>query len=67
MVLLVNPYDMNPNPLLLDERYDDIITEGMMYQPMCNEMEIKPYVGKDIENAIYELLAHIETFNDVKL
>lgn len=58
---------MNLNPLLLDERYDDIIIDGMMYQPMCNELEIKPYVGKELEDSIYELLAHIETFNNVKL
>lgn len=55
------------NPLLIDERYDEIILEDMMYQPMCNEMEIKPYVGEDIEEAIYDLLSHIETFNNVKL
>jgi hypothetical protein len=58
---------MNPNPLLLDERYDEIIMNGMMYQPMCNELEIKPYVGKELEDSIYELLAHIEIFNEVKL
>ena len=58
---------MTPNPLLLDERYDEIIMNGMMYQPMCNELEIKPYVGKELEDSIYELLAHIETFNEVKL
>lgn len=58
---------MTPNPLLLDERYDEIIMNGMMYQPMCNELEIKPYVGKELEDSIYELLAHIETFNKVKL
>ena len=53
--------------LLLDERYDEIILEDMMYQPMCDEMKIKPYVGEDIEDAIYDLLSHIETFNNVKL
>lgn len=55
------------NPLLLDERYDEIIIEDMMYQPLNEEMKIKAYVGSDIEDAIYELLSHIETFNGVKL
>jgi hypothetical protein len=55
------------NPLLIDERYDETILDGMMYQPMCDEMKIKAYVGEDIEDAIYELLLHIETFNGVKL
>jgi hypothetical protein len=56
-----------PNPLLLDERYDEIILEGMMYQPMNQEMKIIPYNSKDLEESIYELLSHIETFNNVKL
>ena len=55
------------NSLLLDERYDEIIMEGMMYQPWNQEMKIIPYNGKDLEESIYELLSHIETFNDVKL
>ncbi len=55
------------NPLLIDERYDETILEGMMYQPMCDEMKIKAYVGSDVEDSIYELLSHIETFNNVKL
>ena len=55
------------NPLLLDERYDEIIIEDMMYQPINEEMKIKAYVGDDIEEAIYDLLSHIETFNNVKL
>jgi hypothetical protein len=55
------------NSLLLDERYDEIILEGMMYQPWNQEMKIIPYNGKDLEESIYELLSHIETFNDVKL
>ena len=53
--------------LLLDERYDEIIIEDMMYQPINEEMKIKPYVGEDIEEAIYDLLSYIETFNNVKL
>lgn len=53
--------------LLLDERYDEIIIEDMMYQPINEEMKIKAYVGDDIEEAIYDLLSHIETFNNVKL
>jgi hypothetical protein len=55
------------NSLLLDERYDEIIMEGMMYQPWNQEMKIIPYNGKDLEESIYDLLSHIETFNDVKL
>jgi hypothetical protein len=49
--------DMNyePNPLLLDERYDEIIMEGMMYQPWNQEMKIIPYNGKDLEESIYDL------------
>jgi hypothetical protein len=55
------------SPLLLDERYDEIILEGMMYQPMNQEMKIIPYNGKDLEESIYDLLTEIETFNSVKL
>jgi hypothetical protein len=55
------------NSLLLDERYDEIIMEGMMYQPWNQEMKIIPYNGKDLEESIYDLLSEIETFNDVKL
>ena len=58
---------MNPSPLLLDERYDEIIIEGMMYQPLNQEMKIIPRNSKDLEESIYELLSHIETFNNVKL
>lgn len=53
--------------LLLDERYDEIILEDMMYQPINEEMKIKAYVGADIDEAIYDLLSHIESFNSVKL
>ena len=53
--------------LLLDERYDEIIIEDMMYQPINEEMKIKAYVGADIDEAIYDLLSHIESFNSVKL
>ena len=60
-------YELNPSPLLLDERYDEIIMEGMMYQPWNQEMKIIPYNGKDLEESIYKLLSHIETFNNVKL
>ena len=66
-VMRDNPYYMNPSPLLLDERYDETIIEGMMYQPWNQEMKIIPYNGKDLEESIYELLSHIETFNNVKL
>ena len=55
------------SPLLLDERYDEIIMEGMMYQPWNQEMKIIPYNGKDLEESIYDLLTEIETFNAVKL
>jgi hypothetical protein len=55
------------NPLLLDERYDEIIIEDMMYQPINEELKIRAYVGEDIEEAIYDLLSHIESFNNVKL
>jgi hypothetical protein len=55
------------NPLLLDERYDEIILEDMMYQPINEELKIRAYVGEDIEEAIYDLLSHIESFNNVKL
>jgi hypothetical protein len=55
------------NSLLLDERYDEIILSDMMYQPINEEMKIKAYVGEDIEDAIYDLLSDIETFNSVKL
>jgi hypothetical protein len=58
---------MTPSPLLLDERYDEIIMEGMMYQPWNQEMKIIPYNSKDLEESIYELLSHIETVNNVKL
>jgi hypothetical protein len=51
----------------LDERYDVIIMEGMMYQPWNQEMKIIPYNSKDLEESIYELLSHIETVNNVKL
>jgi hypothetical protein len=66
-VMRDNPYYMNPSPLLLDERYDEIILEGMMYQPLNQEMKIIPRNSKDLEESIYELLSHIETFNNVKL
>ena len=66
-VMRDNPYYMNPSPLLLDERYDETIIEGMMYQPLNQEMKIIPRNSKDLEESIYELLSHIETFNNVKL
>jgi len=66
-VMRDNPYYMNPSSLLLDERYDEIIIEGMMYQPLNQEMKIIPRNSKDLEESIYELLSHIETFNNVKL
>ena len=52
--------------LLLDERYDEIILEDMMYQPINEEMKIKAYVGADIDEAIYDLLSHIESFNSFR-
>ena len=61
--------DMNyePNPLLLDERYDEIIMEGMMYQPWNQEMKIISCDSKELEESIYDLLSHIESFNNTKL
>jgi hypothetical protein len=38
-----------------------------MYQPINEELKIRAYVGEDIEEAIYDLLSHIESFNNVKL
>jgi hypothetical protein len=66
---VIRTMDMNNemSPLLLDERYDEIIMEGMMYQPWNQEMKIIPYNGKDLEKSIYDLLTEIETFNGVKL
>ena len=66
---VIRTIDMNNemSPLLLDERYDEIIMEGMMYQPWNQEMKIIPYNGKDLEKSIYDLLTEIETFNGVKL
>jgi hypothetical protein len=66
---VIREIDMNNemSPLLLDERYDEIIMEGMMYQPWNQEMKIIPYNGKDLEKSIYDLLTEIETFNGVKL
>ncbi len=66
---VIREIDMNNemSPLLLDERYDEIIFEGMMYQPINQEMKILPYNGKDLEESIYDLLTEIETFNRVKL
>lgn len=63
MVLLIKPHFVMINPLLLDERYDDLIVEGMMYQPINEEMKIKAYTGKKLEDSIYKLLEHIEKFN----
>ena len=66
---VIREIDMNNemSSLLLDERYDEIILEGMMYQPWNQEMKIIPYNGKDLEESIYDLLTEIETFNRVKL
>jgi hypothetical protein len=57
---------MNINPLLLDERYDDGIF-SMMYQPLNEEMKIKVYNPNELDESIYEYLAHIEEFKAVKL
>jgi len=56
-----------PNPLLLDERYDEIIMDCMMYQPINQEMKIIPCNSKELEESIYDLLSHIESFNNIKL
>ena len=48
------------NPLLTDERYDEMIAEAMMYQPMCDELKIGVRRAKNIDNQIYELLEQLE-------
>jgi hypothetical protein len=63
---MMNNY-LAPNSPLLDERYDAIIMESMMYQPWNQEMKIIPYNSKDLEESIYELLSHIETVTNAKL
>jgi hypothetical protein len=55
------------NPLLTDERYDEMICEAMMYQPMCDEMKIKVRRAKDIDTQIYELLEQFEDIYSIKL
>jgi hypothetical protein len=55
------------NPLLTDERYDEMIVEAMMYQPMCNELKIGVRRAKNIDNQIYELLEQLEEIYSVKL
>jgi hypothetical protein len=55
------------NPLLTDERYDEMICEAMMYQPMCDEMKIGVRRAKNIDNQIYELLEQLEEIYSVKL
>jgi hypothetical protein len=53
--------------LLLDERYDEMICEAMMYQPMCDELKIGVRRAKNIDNQIYELLEQLEEIYSVKL
>jgi hypothetical protein len=55
------------NPLLTDERYDEMISEAMMYQPMCDEMKIGVRRAKNIDNQIYELLEQLEDIYSIKL
>ncbi len=55
------------NPLLTDERYDEMIVEAMMYQPMCDELKIGVRRAKNIDNQIYELLEQLEEIYSVKL
>jgi hypothetical protein len=55
------------NPLLTDERYDEMISEAMMYQPMCDEMKIGVRRAKDIDTQIYELLEQFEDIYSIKL
>ena len=55
------------NPLLTDERYDEMIIEAMMYQPMCDELKIGVRRAKNIDNQIYELLEQLEEIYSVKL
>lgn len=55
------------NPLLTDERYDEMIVEAMMYQPMCDELKIGVRRAKNIDNQIYELLEQLEDIYSVKL
>ena len=57
----------NPTALLLDERYDEMISEAMMYQPMCDELKIGVRRAKNIDNQIYELLGQLEEIYSVKL
>jgi hypothetical protein len=55
------------NPLLTDERYDEMIVEAMMYQPMCDELKIGVRRAKNIDNQIYELLGQLEEIYSVEL
>jgi hypothetical protein len=55
------------NPLLTDERYDEMIAEAMMYQPMCDELKIGVRRAKNIDTQIYELLEQLEDIYSVKL
>ena len=57
---------MNINPILLDERSDELIF-SMMYQPLNEEMKIKVYNPNEIDEDIYETLAFIEEYKEVKL
>ena len=57
---------MNMNPILLDERQDEGIF-GMMYQPLTEEMKIKVYNTKELDELIYSYLADLEEYKEVKL
>ena len=57
---------MNMNPILLDERQDEGIF-GMMYQPLTEEMKIKVYNTKELDEVIYSYLADLEEYKEVKL
>ena len=57
---------MNMNPILLDERQDEGIFT-MMYQPLTEEMKIKVYNANELDESIYEHLAYLEEYKEVKL
>jgi hypothetical protein len=57
---------MNMNPILLDERQDEGIF-NMMYQPLTEEMKIKVYNPKELDESIYSYLTDLEEYKSVKL
>lgn len=57
---------MDMNPILLDERQDEGIF-NMMYQPLTEEMKIKVYNPKELDESIYSYLSDLEEYKSVKL